>query len=82
MLQITTISKARNNLSNLVRSVRKTKQPVVILQDSVPSAILYPYEPQTKTPYADTLLGISGSWFSEKEQTALRSEVEKRLKQS
>lgn len=44
MLQIVNISDARTNLSKLVQKIRETKKPVVIVQDSVPSVVIYPYE--------------------------------------
>lgn len=44
MLQIINISEARNNLSKLIQKIKETKKPVVIVQDSIPSAVIYPYE--------------------------------------
>lgn len=44
MVQIVSISKARNNLSKLVDQVKTTKNPVLIVQDSDPAVVLYPYE--------------------------------------
>lgn len=43
MLQIVSITDARNNLGKLVQKVKTTRQPVVIVQDSSPSVVIYPY---------------------------------------
>lgn len=48
MLQIISISDARNNLSKLIQQVKDTKKPVVIVQDSTPSVVMYPYDEVTK----------------------------------
>ncbi|OGH18164.1 MAG: hypothetical protein A3F31_02715 [Candidatus Levybacteria bacterium RIFCSPHIGHO2_12_FULL_38_12] len=48
MQQIVNITQARNNLAKLVEKVKTTKQPVVIVQDSFPSVILYPYDEAIK----------------------------------
>lgn len=44
MLQIVSITDARNNLAKLIDKVQVSKQPVVIVQDSSPSAVIYPYD--------------------------------------
>ncbi len=44
MIQIVSISEARNNLAKLVQKIKKTKEPIIIVQDSSPSVILYPYD--------------------------------------
>lgn len=44
MLQIINISQARNNFSRLVEEVSKSKKPIVIVKDSFPSVVIYPYE--------------------------------------
>lgn len=44
MLQIINISDARSNLSKIIQKIKETKKPVVIVQDSVPSVVIYPYE--------------------------------------
>lgn len=44
MLQIINISSARNNLAKLIKSVSESKKPVVIVQDSKPAVVVYPYE--------------------------------------
>lgn len=44
MLQILSISEARNNFAKLIKKVKETKRPVVIVQDSSPSVVLYPYD--------------------------------------
>ena len=43
MLQIVSITDARNNLAKLINRIQATKQPVVIVQDSSPSVVIYPY---------------------------------------
>jgi prevent-host-death family protein len=43
MLQIVNITNARNNLAKLINKIQVTKQPVIIVQDSSPSAVIYPY---------------------------------------
>lgn len=43
MLQIVSVTDARNNLGKLVQKVKTTKEPIVIVQDSSPSVIIYPY---------------------------------------
>lgn len=43
MLQIVSITDARNNLAKLIDKIQATKQPVVIVQDSSPSVVIYPY---------------------------------------
>lgn len=44
MLQIINITDARNNLAKLIQRIKTTKEPVVIIQDSNPSVVLYPYD--------------------------------------
>lgn len=44
MVQIVNVSQARSNLSKLLKKVNQTKKPVIILQDSTPSAVIYPYD--------------------------------------
>ena len=48
MLQIVSISQARTNLSKLIKKIKETKQPVIIVQDSSPSVIIYPYDEAMK----------------------------------
>ncbi len=48
MLQIINITDARNNLAKLIQKVNETKEPVVIVQDSTPSAVIYPYDEISK----------------------------------
>lgn len=43
MIQIVSITDARNNLAKLINRIQITKQPIVIVQDSSPSAVIYPY---------------------------------------
>lgn len=43
MIQIVNITEARNNLAKLINKVELTKQPIVIVQDSSPSVVIYPY---------------------------------------
>lgn len=44
MMQIVSISDARNNFAKLVQKVKTTREPVIIVQDSSPSVVLYSYE--------------------------------------
>jgi|GEM_PF-2041009 len=44
MLQIINVSKVRNNLSSIIEMVMRTKTPVVVVKDSQPSVVMYPYE--------------------------------------
>ncbi|MBI1982077.1 MAG: type II toxin-antitoxin system Phd/YefM family antitoxin [Candidatus Levybacteria bacterium] len=44
MLQIINITDARNNLAKLIEKIKATKEPVVIVQDSDPSVVVYPYD--------------------------------------
>lgn len=44
MLQIISITEARNNLAKLIKKVKDTKEPIVIVQDSSPSVVIYPYD--------------------------------------
>lgn len=48
MIQIVNISDARNNFAKLIQKIKETKKPVVIVQDSIPSAVIYPYEAAVK----------------------------------
>ncbi len=48
MLQIINITDARNNLAKLIRRVKSTKEPIVIIQDSTPSVVIYPYDELAK----------------------------------
>lgn len=43
MLQIISISEARTNLAKLVQKINDTQKPVVIVQDSTPAVVVYPY---------------------------------------
>ncbi len=43
MLQIVSVTDARNNLGKLIQKVKTTKEPIVIVQDSSPSVVIYPY---------------------------------------
>ncbi len=44
MMRIVSISDARNNLARLIQTIKETREPVVIVQDSSPSVVLYPYD--------------------------------------
>jgi prevent-host-death family protein len=44
MLQIINITDARNNLAKIIQRIKATNEPVVIVQDSIPSAVIYPYD--------------------------------------
>lgn len=48
MLQIVNITDARNNFAKLIAKVKDTKKPVVIIQDSTPSVVIYPYDDVVK----------------------------------
>lgn len=48
MLQIISITDARNNLGKLIQKIKTTKEPIIIVQDSAPSAVIYPYDEITK----------------------------------
>lgn len=43
MLQIISISEARTNLAKLVQKINDTQKPVIIVQDSTPIVVVYPY---------------------------------------
>lgn len=43
MVQIVSITDARSNLAKLINKIQATKQPIVIVQDSSPSVVIYPY---------------------------------------
>lgn len=84
MVQIINISQARANLAKIVNRVRETKQPVVIVQDSIPSVVLQPYEEQPITEeHLKKLLSLDTSWFTEKEYKKYkktRKEAEKAVR--
>lgn len=85
MLQIINISEARENLSDLVKQVSRTKKPVIIIRDSIPSVILYPYQEVDEgnsSSYQEKLLSIKGDWFSIKEYKKMRKQVKERLKKT
>ncbi|MHB8362417.1 MAG: type II toxin-antitoxin system Phd/YefM family antitoxin [Patescibacteria group bacterium] len=44
MMQIVSISDARNNFAQLIQKVKKTREPIIVVQGSSPSVVLYPYE--------------------------------------
>lgn len=44
MLQIINVTEARKNFAQLIRTIKSTKKPVILIQDSVPSVVIYPYE--------------------------------------
>ncbi|MBI4096977.1 MAG: type II toxin-antitoxin system Phd/YefM family antitoxin, partial [Candidatus Levybacteria bacterium] len=44
MIQIINISEARNTLSSLVKKINKTQMPIIIVQDSKPAVVVYPYK--------------------------------------
>lgn len=84
MVQIINISQARANLAKLVNQVRETKRPVVIVQDSIPSVVLQPYEEKPITEeHLKKLLSLDTSWFTEKEYKEYkktRKEAEKAVR--
>ncbi len=79
MLQVINISEARNNLAALVKSVKETKESVIIVQDSKPVVVISPYKEDKKEEYLKKLLTIKGGWFSEKEYQKNRRELNKRF---
>ena len=81
MLQIINISKVRNNLATIVKSVKETKEPVIIVQDSKPVVVLSPYkeDKNSKEEYLKKLLSIKGGWFSQKEYKKNRRDLNKRF---
>lgn len=80
MVQIINISQTRSNLAKIVGAVATSKKPVVVVQNSVPTVIIYPYEPSTiENSFADELLTLSGSWFSGSDYKNMRKAVEKRM---
>ena len=48
MLQIINITAARNDFAKLIQKIKTTKEPVVVVQDSIPSVVIYPYDEITK----------------------------------
>ena len=44
MMNLISITQARNNLSQLVRNVASKKQRYILIRDSKPQAVLIPYE--------------------------------------
>lgn len=79
MVQIVNISQARNQLSTLIKQVSTTKNPVIIIRDSIPSVIMIAYEQTADiSDYKKDLLTIKGDWFSPKEYTAIRNQINKR----
>lgn len=79
MLQIINISEARNNLAKVVKNVKESGKPVIIIQDSKPVVVISAYEEDKKKEYLKKLLTIKGGWFSKEESKEIRLEVEKKL---
>lgn len=79
MLQIINISEARNNLAKVVKNVKESGKPVIIIQDSKPVVVISAYKEDKKEEYLKKLLSIKGGWFSEEESKEIRQEVEKKL---
>ena len=48
MLQIINITAARNGFAKLVEKVKATKEPIIVVQDSIPSVVIYPYDEVAK----------------------------------
>lgn len=44
MLNLINITQARNNLSKLIDNVVAKKTPVILIRESVPQAVILPYE--------------------------------------
>lgn len=80
MVQIVNISQVRENIATLVKQVSQTKKPIVIVRDSIPSVIMYPYDQGTnKKTYKDALLSITGDWFDEKDYKNIRDEINRKI---
>ena len=81
MVQIISISEARNTLPSLIKQIVKTNKPVIIVRGSKPSAILTAYanEPKSKNDHLQALLSVTGSWFSQEDHQAIRKETEDKL---
>lgn len=56
MQQISNITQVRNNLSNFVSQVAREKKSVIIIRDSMPEAVLVPYEDYLKEEREKELL--------------------------
>ncbi len=48
MLNIISITDARKNFAKIIKKVNTTKEPYIIIQDSTPSAIIYPYDEKNR----------------------------------
>jgi prevent-host-death family protein len=48
MLQIVNVTDARNNFAKLIQTVKANNEPVVIVQDSTPAVVIYPYNELAK----------------------------------
>lgn len=81
MLQIINISEVRNNLAKVVKNVKESGKPVIIIQDSKPVVMISPYTEDTnsKEEYLKKLLTIKGGWFSQKEYKKNRRDLNKRF---
>lgn len=84
MLQIVNISNVRNNLANIVKQIRETKNPVVVIQDSTPVVVISAYEEDIKdnSDYISRLKNIKGNWFSLDNFKKNRQELNKRFSKS
>lgn len=80
MVQTFSISEARKKLSQVVDQVLETNKPVLIIRDSVPSVMVYPYKASPdKDKYLASLMEIDGDWFDETDYKQMRKQVEERL---
>jgi len=78
MLQIINITDARNNLAKLIRKVKTSKKPVVIVQDSAPSVVIYPYdELMKKEEQQDQLFQLRFRQIFKNSEKAFKEYLEK-----
>ena len=77
MVQIISISEARNTLPSLIKQIERTNTSIVIVRGSKPSAVLKPYinKHQNKTDHLNDLLSIQGDWFSQDEYHRARPQI-------
>lgn len=82
MVQLISISKARSTLSSLITQVAATKEPVIIVRESEPVAIIQPYNAkENNEKQLQELLSLNTDWFTkeyEEDIKAVRKELNKR----
>jgi len=54
MLQLINISQARAKLSDVIARIQQTGEPTVIIQDSKPVVVIYPYEEEMRRQQKET----------------------------